>query len=288
MYYIYRYFVNFKEDGGSIFPLNTSFNVTDDDNIFLLRATLTLENSDNLPSDVIDLLFAASTDRFNVSQNETSQLVVEAIGPQRLVTFQSDFVNFLRTVQFTTNDQAPEVVRNLSLIVEEFPIGEAPSRPAYVSIIVTPVNDRPVLTSSLVTEIVLDDYLSRNEGFLPSLLLSNSSVIDVDSRSSISTDFIGLAIVSTSFQEFLGDWQYLSEDGMNWISFALNISNCYPLFVDPDMRIRFLPQPNFAKEDGTVAIEYRAWDGSSRELMCMNDTLELSSGRLNLRNKQNK
>lgn len=267
------------EDEESIFPLNTNFNVTDDDNTFLIRATLTLESSSRLPSDVVDQLFASSNDRFNVSQNGTSQLQIDAIGPQRLVTFQSDFVNFLKTIQFTTNDQAPEIVRNLSIVVEEFPIGEAPSSPAYVSIMVTPVNDRPILNSSQITETVLNDYLSSNRGFNSSFLVSDSDVIDIDRLSSLSSDFIGLAIVSTSFPDSLGAWQYWSEEEMDWINFPENISSCYPFFVTPDMRIRFAPQPNLAKEDGTATIVYRAWDGSSREFNCMNDTPELTAGK---------
>ena len=269
------------EDGVPVYPLNTDeLRVTDDDNAFLIRATLTLVNSNLLPSDVMDQLFATSNDRFSVSQNGTSELVVDAIGSQRLITSQQDFVNFLKTVQFTTDDQAPDVIRNLSLIVEEFPVGEAPSSPAYVPITVLPVNDRPILQSSLLAEATLDDYLSSNQGFTASFLLSNSSVDDIDRRSSISSDFIGLAIVLTSHPDSLGVWQYWSVAEMDWVDFPVELSNCYPLLINPDTRIRFSPVPNIAKEDGPAGIQYRAWDGSSEEFLCMNDTLELTAGKL--------
>lgn len=254
----------------------SDFTVTDDDNTLLIRATLTLEYANPLYPDVTDQLFAVSTDHFNVSGNQSTRLVVDA---RQLVTLRSDFVDFLKTVQFATDEQAPDVVRNLSLIVEEFPIGEAPSRPVYVNITVLPVNDRPVLSSSLVSVTALDDYLLSNQGFMTSFLLSNSNVIDIDRRSSLSLDFIGLAIVSTSHRDSLGVWQYWSEDEMNWVIFPVNISNCYPLFIEPDTRVRFFPAPNEAKEDGVAVLEYRAWDGSSQEFSCSNDTVELASSK---------
>ena len=276
---IYSYSVNFTEDGEPIYPLDVEdFRVEDDDNSFLLRATLTLENN-NIPG-VVDQLFASSNDRFNVSQNGTTQLVVDAVGPRRLITRQEEFVNFLRTVQFTTDDQAPDVVRNLSLVVEEFPIGEAPSRPFNISITIIPVNDRPILNSGRVVEpVIIDDYLSSNQGFAPSFLLSDVDVFDIDSRSSSSLDFIGLAVVSASYSDSLGVWQTWSDDESTWVDFPADLSDCYPVLVSPEMRIRFLPAPNEDKEDGVATIEYRVWDGSSDSSDCLNDTLQCTPGK---------
>ena len=269
------------EDGDLINPLNVSdFSITDDDNIFLIQAVVTLENSELLPMDVRDQLFAVSNDRFNVTGNGTTQLMIDAIGGRRLITTQSEFVDFLKTVQFITNDQAPDIVRNFSLVVQEFPLREAPSSPAYVPIQIVPVNDRPVLQSSQVSEIPLDDYLSTNPGFTPSFLLSDSDVFDIDRRSSISNDSIGLAIVSTSQPESLGVWQYWSEEEIRWTEFPVDLSDCFPLFISPNERVRFAPQPNPAKEDGVATFVYRAWDGSSISVNCdENDTLLLTPGK---------
>ena len=276
-----RYSDTFIEDGDPICPLNTSdFSISDDDNVFLFRATVTLENSGQLPLDVMDQLFAMSNDRFNVTGNNTTRLVIDAIGGRRYITTRQEFEEFLRTVQFTTDDQAPDVVRNFSLVVQEFPLGEAPSRPAYVPIRVISVNDRPVLQSSQVSESTLDDYLSTNPGFIPSFLLSDSDVLDIDRRSSISNDSIGLVIVSTSQPESLGVWQYWSEEETRWIEFPVNVSNCIPFFVRPNERVRFMPRPNPAKEDGVATFEYRAWDGNSEAIECdVNDTLALTLGK---------
>ena len=228
----------------------------------------------------MDQLFATSNNRFNVSQNGTTQLIIDAIGTKRLITSQPEFVDFLKTVQFITNDQAPDIMRNLSLTVEEFPLGEATSSPAYVPITVVPVNDRPVIQSSQVSVTTLDDYLSSNQSFTPSFLLSSSDVFDIDRRSSTSNDFIGLAIMSTSQPDSLGVWQYWSEEEMWWIEFPVDLSDCLPLFVRPNERVRFVPQPNPTKEDGIATIGYRAWDGSSEIIDCsVNDTLELTYGK---------
>ena len=269
------------EDGDPIYPLNTSdFSIDDDDNVFLIQATVTLENNNLLPPDVMDQLFAMSNDRFSVTGSRTTQLVIDAIGGRRLITTRPEFVDFLKTIQFITNDQAPDIVRNLSLVVQEFPLGEAPSRPAYVPIRVIPVNDRPVLQSSQVSDTTLDDYLSTNPEFTPSFLLSDSDAFDIDRHSSISDDFVGLAIVSTSQPESLGVWQFWSEEEMRWIEFPVDLSDCFPLFVRPNERVRFVPQPNQAKEDGVATLEYRAWDGSSEVIDCdVNDTLLLTLGK---------
>lgn len=277
-----RHSDTFIEDGNPINPLDVSgFSIDDDDNIFLIQAIVTLENSNLLYSDVSDQLFAMSNDRFNVTGNGTTQLMIDAIGGRRLITTRPEFVDFLKTVQFTTDDQAPDVVRNLSLVVQEFPLGEAPSSPAYVPIMVKPVNDRPVLQSSQVLETTLDDYLSANPGFTPSFLLSSDDVIDIDRHSSISNDFIGFAIVSTSQPDSLGVWEYWNK---RWIEFPVYLSDCNPLFISPTERVRFVPLPNSAKEDGVATLEYRAWDGSSNITCDTNDTLSLTPGK-SYRNK---
>ena len=265
------------EDGEPIFPFNTSsFDITDDDNILLLRATLTLDNT-GIATGVNDQLLATPTSSFNVTGNGGTLLVIEAIGPRRLLTTHDDFETFLQTVHFTTNDQAPHVVRNLSLVVEEHPLGEAPSRPAVVPIMILPVNDRPILNSTQRSRATLDDYLQINPGFYPSFLLADTDVIDIDRSSPISQDFIGLAIISAQAASGSGVWQYWNG---TWSDFPA-ISDCFPLLVAPEERVRFVPLPSYVETPGSVseraALEYRAWDGSSRELVCVNRAVDNTS-----------
>ena len=264
-----------------MFPLDTPLlQITDDDNQFLYRATLTLVN-DLPPSDVTDQLFGFNTNQFSLSGNGTRTLVVQAIGPFRYITPQSDFIDYLRTIGFTTNDQAPFITRNLSLVVEEFPPGEAPSDPYYLPITVTPVNDRPIFTrsDSARTEAVLDDYLpqeTNNYGFNASYLISEEEVQDADRRSPLSTDFVGLAITGTMAPDNLGVWQYWSEGA--WLDVSSDLTSCAPLFLSPSQRLRFSPQPSLEKTDGRASIQYRVWDGSSELVECVNDTLEVTAG----------
>lgn len=222
---------------------------------------------------------ATPTSSFNVTGNGGTLLIIEAIGPRRLLTTHDDFEDFLQTVRFTTDDQAPHVVRNLSLVVEEHPLGEAPSRPAVVPIFILPVNDRPILNSTQRPMATLDDYLPINPGFYPSFLLADTDVIDIDRSSPNSQDFIGLAIISAQPASGTGIWQYWNG---TWSDFPA-VSDCSPLLVAPEERVRFVPLPSYTETPGSVyesaALQYRAWDGSSQELICINGAADTSSGK---------
>lgn len=273
--YCRRYNVRFSEDGPAVFPLNSSeFTITDEDNIFILQATLSIVNSASLAADVADQLSAPSNEEFQVIAGDgTTTLVIQAIGPRKLVTTHEEFADYLMGVAFTTNDQAPDVVRNLSVVVEEFPLGDAPLSPTYIPIYVIPVNDRPTLLSSQVTEVVLSDYLPQdrqNLGFNASFLLSQDDVADIDRRSSSSEDLIGLAIFGQVVPEGLGVWQYRSDSDSDWMAFPDTLSSCSPLLLDPSKMIRFSPSPSPStlKEDGDTIIMFQAWDGSSYNSAC--------------------
>ena len=273
--------MEFLEDGDPIFPLNIpELDIDDPDNFALQRATLTIVNVGVDPSVSDQLSYTGSpADRFDFAVREGGTvLVITAIGPLQFVTTHDEFEDVLRLVSFTTNDQASDTVRNLTLVVEEHPLGESPSNPAVIPIVVIPVNDRPELVSSLVTIATLDDYLPNNPGFNASFLLSEESVRDVDRTSSLSNDIIGLAIISTDNGE-IGSWQYRRGDGV-WIDFPA-VSDCEPLLVRPEVRVHFFPAPSVDKLDGTASFQYRAWDGTS-DVMCENGTLEITEGMYDL------
>lgn len=267
--------MSFVEDGPAIFPFNsTELSITDEDNVFILRATMKIENSASLPANVSDELVASSTDAFRVSGSGNTTLVVEAIGPSRYITTHQQLVDYLReNVAFMTNDQAPYIVRNLSIVVEEFPLGEAALSFTYIPIYVIPVNDQPILNSTQVEGAILMDYLPETEniGFNTSFLLSLSDLQDSDMRSPSSQDFIGLAITAQRVPPCLGAWQY--RVGSDWIDFPPDLSLCNPLLVGPSTRIRFFPSPNYDKADGIADFTFHAWDGSSdNDSLCYSPT----------------
>lgn len=142
------------------------------------------------------------------------------------------------------------------------------------------MNDRPTLNSTQRSVALLDDYLPNNPGFHPSFLLSETDVIDVDRRSPISQDFIGLAIISTQATSGIGVWQFWNA---TWSNFPA-VSDCYPLLLAQDERIRFLPAPSYddihGNFYGSAILGYRAWDGSSQELVCTNGTVDITEGML--------
>ena len=253
-----------------ISPLNSSeLDITDEDNVFILQATLNIENAADLRENVLDQLIASSTASFEVSHRGNTTLCVEAIGPNRLITTHEQLEDFLRGVAYATDDQAPDVVRNLSVVVEEFPVGEAARTFTFIPIYIQPVNDQPVLPSSQVMQAPLTDYLpqeTENLGFNASFLLSPDNVTDIDRLSQISQDFIGLAIIGQVVIG-LGAWQYRVGDS-DWVDFPEDLSQCNPLFVDPSTRIRFSPSPNPDKLNENAGITYQAWDGSGRDSIC--------------------
>ena len=274
------YSVEYIEDGDPIFPFDIpEFSISDDDNFFLLIATVTIENADEITTtNYTDQLYIPAIDpanlfQFSIDGNGTSRIEITATGALRLFTPRDEFVILLRNVSFVTDDQAPYIVRNLSLIVEEYPLGETgPSLPGLINITVTPINDRPSLVSSQVSQASLDDYLPQdvnNPSFNTSFLLLEKDVEDVDRNVPNPTDFIGLAIVATD-DGGIGTWQY-------WYNGSWVAIECSPLLLSPEVRVRFSPAPSVNKLDGDVSITYRAWDGSSN-VACDNGDLSFTEG----------
>ena len=226
-----------------------------------------------------DSLFAERSDTFDVTGNGTTELVINPSPGREFLTTQDQYEEYLRTVTFTTDDQAPFVVRNLTLVVGKLPNAMVTSSPAIVPITVVAINDQPVLLSSRMLELTLDDYLppeENNRGFLPSYLLSEMDVVDVDRNSPISNDIIGLAITE-AVNDGVGAWQYWYNG--SWVSFP-NTSDCSPLLVKETTRVRFWPSPSPSKEDGNASITYRAWDGTdcTDGISCDNGTVLTTEG----------
>ena len=214
-----------------------------------------------LPVGVRDQLLATGNSQFEVNGSGTSRLSITATGPRRLITTRDEFVDFLKTVSFVSDDQAPYIPRTITVVVQEFPIETSPpSLPAVVPVTVTPVNDRPVIVGIQRLRANLTNYIpvSSNDGFNVSFLLNEADVMDVDRESPEAPDFIGLAITGYTGNDS-GSWM-VWENG-TWLPLS-SVSDCNPALVSPDGRIRFLPYPDPLKADTQVSIVYRAWDGS--------------------------
>ena len=219
----------------------------------------------------MDRLLATGNTAFAVSGSGTSHLTVTATGPRELFTLQEDFVQFLKTVSFESNDQAPFIVRNITLVVQEFPTETSPpSLPAVIPVVFIPVNDRPVIVSTERSQATLTDYLvvEMNEGFYPSFLLSESDVQDVDRASPIAPDFIGLAITAYTGSDS-GSWMVWINT--TWLPLS-SVSECSPWLISSDARVRFVPNPDPSKADSQASLLYRAWDGTPVLDECTNNT----------------
>lgn len=120
-----------------------------------------------------------------------------------------------------------------------------------IYIVVTPVNDAPVLNAAPRTLPSIDEDLPdvSNQGATVGTLLAGM-VTEVD------TDALpaGIALVGATGN---GTWQY-SLDGAAWLDVG-TVSITSALTLEPTARIRFRPAANFF---GQASITYRAWDRS--------------------------
>ena len=126
-----------------------------------------------------------------------------------------------------------------------------------ISIIVTDINDAPVLDSGgslTLSPIAEDTPANTNTGTLISSIIG-SSVSDQDVGAQKGIALIGA--ITTN-----GSWEF-TLDGTTWIPIA-NVSDATALLLaaDATTRLRFLPAANF---NGIVdpAITFRAWDHTS-------------------------
>jgi hypothetical protein len=120
-----------------------------------------------------------------------------------------------------------------------------------IHIVVTPVNDAPVLnpaprTFPAIPEDVPD---TGNSGTTVGALLSGT-VTDPDPDALPA----GVALTGASGN---GTWQY-SLDGNAWLDVG-TVAPTSTLLLEPSARLRFRPAPNFF---GQASITYRAWDRS--------------------------
>ncbi len=118
-----------------------------------------------------------------------------------------------------------------------------------IYIVVTPVNDAPVLNPAPHTfpSIPEDVPDASNPGTTVSALLSGM-VTDPDPDAPPA----GMALAGASGN---GTWQY-SLDGSSWLDVG-TVTPTSTLLLEPSARLRFRPAPNFF---GQANITYRAWD----------------------------
>ena len=264
------YSASYVEDSGIALILNTDIMISDEDNTYLCEARFEILDTpvDYNYSDSLYIL-DNFTGTFNIIGNGTSSIVASGISTLIQHSF---FEALIRSVGFQTTDQATNLTRQVSFTVEEHPLGDTgPSDPVNVSVLIVQVNDRPVLQDTpFITNDSLDDYLpsERNTGFFPSYLVNSSIVNDPDTVFPSNPDFIGLAIHSINNNElgYWQDWWY-----GYWVN-IYNVSECNPLFISENQRIRFLPTPSSNKQDGSASFYYRVWDGTSSNV-CTNGSI---------------
>lgn len=118
---------------------------------------------------------------------------------------------------------------------------------AQTTLVVTSVNDAPVLTPVSPTLPPLSDISTTNTGSLVSVL--TGGITDVDTGA-----VKGVAITGLTFT--YGTWEYTTNGGTTWNSIGI-VSEASALILRPNDRIRFVPDGTHGE---TATITYKAWD----------------------------
>ncbi|KAI6650772.1 hypothetical protein LOD99_7823 [Oopsacas minuta] len=136
---IQNYRVNYFEDSvQSLLLFDNNISISDQDNSFLVQATINITNQ---PTDIEDALFSPINPDFIVNGNGTRQLNASAISDQLP---HEAFLNFVGGVSFRSKDQAPYILREITLFFTEFPTNRGiQSNSIVTSVNIIPVNDQP-------------------------------------------------------------------------------------------------------------------------------------------------
>ena len=118
---------------------------------------------------------------------------------------------------------------------------------AQATLVVTSVNDAPVLTPVSPTLPPLSDISTTNTGSLVSVL--TGGITDVDTGA-----VKGVAITGLTFT--YGTWEYTTNGGATWTSIGI-VSEASALILRSNDRIRFVPDGLHGE---TATITYKAWD----------------------------
>jgi len=122
---------------------------------------------------------------------------------------------------------------------------------ARVSVI--PPNNAPVIdnTGAMFLPAIIENDFNSAGGSVTNMIASagGDRITDGDAGA-----LEGIAVVDVD--NTFGTWQFSIDSGSNWVGFG-GVSNQAAVLLNPDALIRFVPINNF---DGTVSIEFRAWD----------------------------
>jgi len=120
-----------------------------------------------------------------------------------------------------------------------------------VVLTVTPVNDAPVLNTSVAVSLgsVAEDTPATSiAGALVSSILGGVSDVDAGALQ-------GIAVINLT-EKVKGTWQFSLDDGASWTSFGTPSETAARLLL-PENRVRFVPSANY---NGTPQLQFRAWD----------------------------
>lgn len=246
--------VDFQENATGVF-LFPDLNLDDVDNTELTGATLKLSSG----------FFATEDSLVFIDQNNISGTYDSTTGILQLSGTASlaDYQTAIRSIQYVnTSDDPSSIQRSASITVTD---GEDTSGQLLSTVTVTPVNDAPVLDTSVyggntptggVRTTTVD--VASNTGVLVTDLMAAGGtgfVTDEDSNN------IGIAVTSLDAPD--GTWQYTLNNGTTWQYFpSVSDSSALLLTADQQTKVRYLPDKMTEGTSIERAIAFFAWDQS--------------------------
>ncbi len=117
---------------------------------------------------------------------------------------------------------------------------------------VTPVNDAPLASGSAVLAAVLEDAAAPAGATVGSLFGANFSDA-TDAANPAMNQFAGVAVVAQSALAGQGAWQFSTDSGVSWSSFA-SLSDTTALALATTDRLRFVPAANYNGTPGGLTV----------------------------------
>jgi hypothetical protein len=161
----------------------------------------------------------------------------------------AEYAAVLKTLQYHNASQSPDEADRLVEIQVSDGLADSPL--VVATVMITAVNDAPVLDAALTPSLtVIEEDASDPSGDTVAAIVVDGSITDPDG-----TAVEAIAVINAA--STAGRWQYST--GGEWMDFD-NPSDSAARLLGPEDRVRFLPAADF---NGSVSLAYRAWDQTS-------------------------
>ncbi|TXI59724.1 MAG: DUF4347 domain-containing protein, partial [Limnohabitans sp.] len=139
--------------------------------------------------------------------------------------------------------------------------GGALTATGSVAISVTPINDRPVLTTAGTSLNTVDENATTNAGQTVASFMAAFTDVDTGTNAANNGTGTGIAITATSTGDLGGHWEYSIDNGANWTTITLANGDALPLLGTD--KVRYVPDTVGGTDANSLvepSLTYRVWD----------------------------